>query len=85
MNTLHGWMYPPLLSAKRRRKTEPEMWTEPIIAPERKPNCDSDLVCKVASLCIAMEHLVVYEGMEENPDHNPTAEGELKLASVIII
>lgn len=63
---------------------EPETKTEPTIAPESEPQCESDQVCEPAPPSIAVGVLVKYEGIEEHPDHNPTTEGEPLLNMIIM-
>ncbi len=53
--------------------------TEPLIAPEPGLNA-TDQVCEPATPCV-VGIIVEIEGMEDNPAHTPTTEGELLLDS----
>ncbi len=57
--------------------------TEPLIAPESGLKNVTDQVYEPATLCI-MGIIVEIEGMEDNPAHTPTTEGELLLDSELL-
>lgn len=44
---------------------------------------EPDKKTEPAELSVPMGLLVVYQGMEESPAHNPAAESELLLASAV--
>lgn len=60
------------------REPEPEKRTVPTITLEPEPYKESAHVCEPAPLCIAVECLVEYEGMEKDPAHHPSVGGKLK-------
>lgn len=60
-------------------KPEPETRTETTIAPEPKPQCQSDQLYEAATTCVFMGLMVEFEGLEENPAHHPNTGGELLL------
>lgn len=65
---------------KHTLKPAPEPMPEPNIAPESDK---SDQLRKLATSSVPMGILVENEGMVWSPAHNPAAEGDLCLASVL--
>ncbi len=57
--------------------------TEPLIAPEPGLKNVTDQVCEPAKPCV-VGIIVEIEGMEDNPNHTPTTEGELLLDSELL-
>jgi len=69
-------------SPPRMHKPVPDTRTEQAIASEPKPHKMSDQECEAATSCATVGLLVKFEGMEEDPAHSLTTEGELLLTSV---
>lgn len=60
---------------------EPTMRTEPTIALEPEPHCESDRLREPAATCVVVGVLVEFKVLEDKPTHNPVAETELRMDS----